>query len=458
MALQNDLTTSGVRQQIIRFALPLVVSNLLQALYNAVDMFFVGKYTDTAGLAAVSVSGPIMNIMLMTINGLSIGASVMIGIYKGQGDQENLKKAANTVIAIYALLAAAVAVGGALFTPALIQLVHTPEASVGSAIQYLRTIFIGIVFMFGYNLISAFQRGFGDSKSSMVFVIIAACANVVLDFLFIVWGGMGAFGAALATVMAQGISFIMGVAYFRRKKHVINFSPRAIRIYPGYAGKLFHLGLPAALQQFLLNVSLTTLSGIANSFGLEASAAYGVCIKIESFAFLPSDAINASLSAFVSQNLGARKPERALSGLRNALGLSLSLAAVLAVVTAFAAPYAASLFNKDPEVIRYVSGYLRVSCFSFLCFAAAHPLIGFLRGTGNGIVTLFCVCISQYVVRIPAAMLATRRMGFNGVAVASILGPLSAVCLYSLFVASGGWKRSREARLALAKEGEGRTE
>ena len=135
MALQNDLTTSGVRQQIIRFALPLVVSNLLQALYNAVDMFFVGKYTDTAGLAAVSVSGPIMNIMLMTINGLSIGASVMIGIYKGQGDQENLKKAANTVIAIYALLAAAVAVGGALFTPALIQLVHTPEASVGSAIQ-----------------------------------------------------------------------------------------------------------------------------------------------------------------------------------------------------------------------------------------------------------------------------------------------------------------------------------
>ena len=128
------------------------------------------------------------------------------------------------------------------------------------------------------------------------------------------------------------------------------------------------------------------------------------------------------------------------------------------MVTAFAAPYAASLFNKDPEVIRYVSGYLRVSCFSFLCFAAAHPLIGFLRGTGNGIVTLFCVCISQYVVRIPAAMLATRRMGFNGVAVASILGPLSAVCLYSLFVASGGWKCSREARLALAKEGEGRTE
>ncbi len=444
MALQNDLTSGSVRSQILRFAFPLIFSNLFQALYNAVDMIFVGQYTGPAGLSAVSVSGPIMNIMIMTVSGLSVGVTVVIANHWGSGHAERVKRSANTAIALYLIAAALVTAAGVLLTPQILRLVQTPEAAFSQAVSYLRTIFAGVVFLFGYNLIGAFQRGFGDSRSSMMFVMVAAGVNVLLDYVFIAHLHWAAFGAAFATVLSQALSFVMGVCYFRIKKHIITFTPLEIRIHRD--GQLLRLGLPSAGQQLLLQVSLTTLSGIANSFGLAASAGYGVGVKIDSFALLPSDAINLSVSSFTSQNIGAGKPERATQGLREALRLDLLVAAAVCALVFFFGGPISSIFNSDPEVVGMAAAYLRISCFSYFAYALCHPMIGFLRGTGNALYTLCMVVFSQYLIRIPTAFLCTKWWGFPGIAVALMLGPIFSSFMYAQFILRGRWKRSSTVR------------
>ncbi|WP_343208716.1 MATE family efflux transporter [Anaerolentibacter hominis] len=439
MALQNDLTQGSVRRHLVRFAIPLIISNLFQALYNAVDMFFVGQFTTTAQLSAVSVSGPIMNILIMTINGLSVGVTILIGSYSGNHQEDDIKKLSNTAIALYAILSVAVAVLGFFLTPQILRLVQTPEQAMPYAISYLRTIFVGILFMFGYNLIGSFQRGFGDSKSSMLFVIIAGLCNIVLDYIFIGSFHMGAFGAALATVAAQAVSFVMGICYFRIKKHIITFSPKEIRISRPHLKKLMVTGLPAAAQQFLLNVSFTTLSGIANTFGLAASAGYGIGVKIDNFAFLPSDSINLAMSSFTSQNIGAGKKERAKTGLKEALKLDVAIAACLTAIVYFGAPYLASIFNKDAQVLSYATTYLRIACFTYVLFAIVHPMIGFARGSGNTLFSLKNVIGSQYLVRIPVALLCAHFIGFPGIAIGVVAGPVFSIINYIFFIKKGKW-------------------
>ena len=454
MALQNDLTVGQVRGHLLRFALPLIVSNLFQALYNAVDMFFVGRYAGTAGLSAVSVSGPIMNIMIMTVSGLSVGVSVVVAHYVGDGRQDAVKRCGNTAILFYLLCALGVTVLGWIFTPAILRLVNTPQEAMEMAVSYLRTIFVGMVFLFGYNLICALQRGFGDSKFSMLFVMVAGVVNLLLDWLLIAGWQMGAFGAALATVIAQGVSLLLGILWFRRNRHILTFSPRDFCLDRPYLKELLYAGLPAAAQQLLLNISHTTLSGIANSFGLSASAAYGIGLKVDGFAFLPSDAINASMASFASQNLGAGKVDRAKKGLREAMKLSVAMAVAVALTVALLAPYIARIFNSDPEVVAYTVQYLRITCFAYLVFATVHPFIGFIRGTGNSMQTLINVVFAQYLVRIPLALLFSHLWGFSGVAVAVITAPLFSTFTYGHFVLSGRWKRSRDYRRMLEQHPE----
>ncbi|WP_343208715.1 MATE family efflux transporter [Anaerolentibacter hominis] len=434
MALRNDLTQGNVRSHIVRFAIPLIISNLFQALYNAVDMFFVGRFTTTAQLSAVSVSGPIMNVMIMTISGLSIGITILIGNYLGQNQLDDIRHLANTAISLFGLASVVIGALGFLFTPQILSLVQTPAESMDFAVSYLRTIFAGILFMFGYNLIVAFQQGFGDSKSSMLFVIIAGCCNIVLDYMFIAIFSMGAFGAALATVIAQALSFLLGILYFRIKKHIITFSPKELHISRPHLRKIISKGLPAAAQKFLLNISLVTLSGLGNSFGVAASAAYGIGVKIDNFSNLPTDALNSAVSAFTSQNIGADKKDRAYSGLREAVKIGSIIAVATALIVFFFPAQLTSIFNKDPDVVATSVSYLRLSCFSYLTSGFVYPLIGFVRGTGNVLETLKVVTISQYVVRIPAAFLGAHFLGFPGIAVGVIAGPVASMLLYYRYV------------------------
>lgn len=446
MALKNDLTQGDVNSHILRFSLPLLVSNLLQALYNAVDMYFAGKYLGTEGLCAVSVAGPVMNVLFMTIAGMSVGVSVSIGALTGRQDQEGVLRTAGTAISLYAIAAACVTAIGLLFTPAILTLISTPPEAYDMAVAYLRTIFCGVVFTLGYNLIGAFQRGFGDSRSSMLFVAVATCANVALDILFMGRLRLGVRGAALATVLSQALSFIMGLVYFKVRKHVISFSPAAWRMDSACLRNLVRIGLPSALQQLQLNISHLALNGIVNTYGLIASAAYGIGVKLDSFAILPGIAINDAVSAFASQNLGAAEEARARKSLRAAWRITLPINAVLMALILLFAPQFARIFNTDPAVIDAATKYLHISCFMYLPYAFVHPMQGFVRGAGSAMFTLTNGLMAQYLIRIPAALLFSRVLGmeFLGVAAAWICAPAFSCATYARFLKKEIWRKGSE--------------
>lgn len=453
MALQNDLTNGSVQSHIIKFSLPLLLSNLFQALYNAVDMYFAGRYLGDAGICAVSVSGSVMNVLFMTIAGMSVGVSVTLGAYVGKNDRENILQTAGTAISLYAICALAVTVLGILLAPALLRLIATPIEALSMAIEYLRIIFAGMLFTLGYNLIGAFQRGFGDSRSSLLFVAVATVTNAVLDVLLM--PSLGVRGAAYATILSQALSFVMGLVYFRYKKHIISFLPSAWKWNAARLQDLVRIGLPSALQQASLHVSNMALNGIVNTYGLHISTAYGIGVRIDSFAILPTNALNDAVASFTSQNLGAGQEARALNAIHAARRIALCINAVLTLLIVLFAPSLAALFTKDAAVIEATAQYLHITCIMYMLYAWIHPIIGFVKGSGNAMFTFTNGLQAQFLVRLPIALLLSKvaGLGFAGVAIAWICAPLYSNFTYAHFMRKEKWRvrvsRSQESGSAL---------
>ena len=445
MARSHDMTSGSIWRSLLGFSIPIMISNLVQSTYNAVDMLFVGRFTGTESLAAVSVCGPIMNVMIITLSGMSAGVLVVISGLLGAGDIKQAQDAAHTSVALYALMAAVMTVLGLLFVP----LVQTPAAAMPEAKRYLYTVFAGTVFTFGYNLIGALQRGLGNATASMSFVIISSAANIALDAVFIVWLGMGAFGAALGTVLSQVAAFVIGTVQFARGGAALRLSARAVRFHKKHLKNILLFGVPTALNEVMVNLAMLTVSGVANSFGLASSAAYGVGSRINSLAIFTDGAMNQTMSAYASQNIGAGRQKRALEGLWKAIILSAGAAlGTSLLVLGFASEFSAC-FDSDPTVIEQSAAFLRVTVWSYPLFATVGPLIGFIRGTGNVEASLLVGVVAQLCCRVPASFLFSRWMGFPGVGVAVLVGPLVSVSIYLWYILTRRWHRglARVARL-----------
>ena len=451
-----DFTSGSIHSSILRFTIPLILSNLLQSLYNAVDMVFVGKFASTAALSAVSSSGSVINIMIMTISGFCVGISVALGMRCGRHDsQQVIRQCCGTAVTLIMIAAIITTVAGFLLTPTLVRMVCTPADAVEDAIAYLYIIFAGILFMFGYNLNHAFFRGYGKSGISLLLVAISSVVNGILDYILIAHFHMGATGAAIATVFSQGVSFLSGAAYLGRRGDFPIYSSQTLCLKKQEVHILLQVGLPAALQQLLINISGTTLNGLANTYGMTASAAYGVAMKIDTFSMLPHSAVGEAVATFSSQNIGAKKPERALGGLRWAILLCCVMLSLMFAVVQIFCREICGVFSNQQDVIDTAFFFVRVYSFSYFSFILVSPLMGFVRGTGNSIFTMISVIVAQYCIRIPLAFFFTKvlSMGIQGIAVASIISPYSAMLIYGYAVVSGRWRKSREAvRLARLQE------
>lgn len=452
--LQRDLTHGDPGRHILLFALPLIQAMIFQAMYNAVDLFFAGRYLGLEGQVAVSVCGPVMNVFMRTVAGMSMGVSLLVGRRKGAGDLDYTLRGANTAISLYAVGAALLTVLGVLFTPGLLRLIQTPAEAMPAAVAYLRIVFLGSVFTMGYNLINAFQRGFGDAKSSLYFVLVSTLVNIVLDYLFLVYTGLQAAGLAIATVVAQAASFLMGVAYFRINKHVIDFRLSSLRFHRGDAAELLSLGIPSAIQYLLINAAKLTLSGIANSFGSVAAVAYGIGLRIDSFASLPHQAMEEATLAFASQNFGVGDEARAVEGRKASVKLSCVIAGIMMVVVFLFAPQLARIFNSDAEVLKLATLYLRCVTPMYLASALARSPSGFVRASGNTIFPVFQTILGQYVTRIPVALFCayTLDMGLAGVAVAWIAAPAVSALAYGVYIHTGLWRRHSRRMETVPKE------
>ena len=360
--MERDLTVGSVPKQLLSFAAPLFLANLLQSLYSIVDMAVVGRFVGSAGLAAVSSAAMLSFIIQSVCTGVTTGGAVLIAQYKGARDARGQRETTGALFSVSALAALLVTAAGLLAYRPVFTLMNLPAEALPHALRYMRVICLGTVFVFGYNAVCSVLRGLGDSKSPLFFVAVATVVNILLDLLLVGPLGLGTQGAAIATAASQGVSFLTAVVVLRRRGLPLVFSPAYFRTAPKTCCAILRIGFPAAVQMAVLNLSYLLVTGMLNGYGVAVAAAAGVGLKVNSFAAMPCWAVGQAVTTMAGQNLGAGDTGRAAQTARSGLRLALLVTAASILAVQLFTAQIIGFFNTDPEVVREGVFYLRVCC------------------------------------------------------------------------------------------------
>ena len=358
-SIERNLTEGNVVKLLIQFALPFMLSNLIQSLYNVADMLIVGYFSGTVAISGVNIGGQVTFILTNIIIGLTVGGTVIIGQYLGSGDRKSVKETIGTLLTFLIIVGIAITVIMLMVSDKILWLLQTPKESYQQARDYLDVTMLGTVFIFGYNAFSAILRGFGDSKRPLIFVSIACAINVVLDLLLVGVYGMEAKGAAIATVISQAISMILCIITLKRSDFIFDFKLRSFRFIQKHFITIIRIGIPISIQNVIVNFSFLVLTTIANSMGVNASAAVGIVGKYNGFAILPAIAVASSVSAMVAQNMGAGAIERAKKTFYTGFALSFSITFAVFILTQIFPKQILAVFDDDPNTISAGVEYIR---------------------------------------------------------------------------------------------------
>ena len=406
-----SLTEGPVAPALVRFALPFLLSSLLQSLYGAADLFVVGQYAGAAAVSGVSIGSQLMGTVTMLILSLSMGGTVLIGNCVGQKNEEGAATAIGTQATLFALFAVVLTPLMLLGTDGGVALMQTPPEAVADAASYVWVCSLGLPFIIGYNALSGIFRGLGDSKTPLYFVALATAVNIAADFLLVGFFRMGSCGAAIATISAQGISFLAALVFLCRKGFDFPFTRKHLRLDRAAAKRILKVGGPLALQSTSVHLSFLIITAIINTMGLIASAAVGVTEKIMAFAFLPPDAFAAALAAMTAQNIGAGKPERGKQALRWSILLSLIVGVAVCAFANLFPNLLPAIFTSDEAVIRAAGLYMRTYSIDCALVAFVFSFNNYFSGCGNAMISMVHNVIATFAVRIPVTLLMSRVEG-----------------------------------------------
>lgn len=378
-----NMTEGVIWKQILWFALPLLVGNLFQQLYNTVDSIVVGNFVGKEALAAVGSSDSIINTLIGFFSGMATGAGVVISQYFGARDHENVHMAVHTTIALTFLLSVVFTILGVLLVRPMLMFMGTPEDVMPEATTYLTIYFAGVSGLMFYNMGAGILRAVGDSRRPLYFLIVSAVTNIVLDLVFVIVFRMGVAGVAYATIISQFASAILTMWTLTRESASYKIIWKRIRITNWMLGKIVRIGLPSALQMAITAFSNVFVQSYINEFGSSCMAGWSSYGKIDKFCMLPIQSVSLSITTFVGQNLGAGQVARAKKGSTVAFVMSFIMTIVIMIpIMIFATPLVA-LFNQEPEVLEYGTLFLRLMMPFFLCQCANQVYAGSLRGAGN---------------------------------------------------------------------------
>ena len=377
------MTEGSIFKCLLYFALPLMVGNFFQQLYNTVDSIIVGNFVGKEALAAIGSVDSIINTYIGFFVGLSAGAGVVISQYYGASDDENVHKAVHTTIAITLIMAIGTTIISLFTTDIFLKISRVPSDVWPEAETYLGIYFLGLVGLLIYNMGSGILRAVGDSKHPLYFLIFSALSNTVLDIIFVANLRLGVAGAAYATIISQALSALLVLYTLIKTKDCYEISFRKIRIYPKLLKQIFRIGLPTALQMMVTAFSNVFVQSYINSFGSAAMAGYSSYNKIDKVCLLPLQSIGLAITTFMGQNIGAGNSERAIKGVKTATRMNVVTAIVLLTFLWVVAPYLIYIFNQDEEVIHYGTIFLRTMSPFFLCVAYNQIHNGALKGAGN---------------------------------------------------------------------------
>ena len=447
----RDFTSGNITKQLVTFAWPLFLSNLLQVVYNMVDMIVVGQVLGKVGTSAVAVGGDVTNFLTFVAMGFSSAGQVLIAKYIGGGEREKLGRFVGTMTGFLMLCAIVISAVSLTFQTGILQLMNTPPESYQGAVDYSTICMAGLVFIYGYNIVSAILRGMGDSKHPLIFIGIAAALNVILDIVFVMVLDIGAGGAALATVISQAVSFITCSAFLL--KHREAFSLRIvwrdfIKWERSMLASLVKLGVPMAVKSAAVMISKLFVNSWINSYGVEVSAFAGIANKISSTANLVSNAMNTAGSTMVGQNIAARKHERVKKIILRLAAITLSLAAIFSVVILLFPEMVFGLFTQDEAVLAIVPGYLYIAVLLFFGAALRSCMNGLINGSGHTRVNVVTAVMDGFVMRIGMALLfgLALDMRHYGFWLGDAIAGFTPFWIGVIFYFSGKWKREPEKK------------
>ncbi len=436
----KDFTSGKEGPLILRFAMPMVIGNVFQQLYNIVDSLVVGNFLGKDALAAVGASFPVIFALISLIIGIATGATIIIAQYFGAKDYEKVKRAIDTMYIFTFIASIIVSLAGIYFVEDIFRLLQLPEEIMPQAKSYLTIYMAGMIVFFGFNGTSAILRGLGDSKTPLYFLIISSLVNIALDLLFILVFGWGVAGVALATVIAQGGAFVTAIIYLNKTHRIINFSFTGWVFDKDIFYNSIRIGLPSGFQHTFVAVGMMALMGIVNTFGTNVIAAYSVAQRIDSLAAMFAMNFGQALTSFTGQNIGANKLERVKNGLRSTLVMGSFISVAVTIIVLFFGKQIMGFFTPDELVVSSGTRYLNIVSPFYITFTAMFVIGGVMRGAGDTIIPMFMTLFSLWVVRIPLAFILSASMGETGIWWAIPIGWCTGMVLSYLYYMTGKWK------------------
>ena len=403
--MAKDLTVGRITPLLIRFTIPVVLGNLFQLSYNAVDSIIVGHYVGKEALAAVGICNPLMTLMILFLNGLCMGAGILMGMQYGAKDYDTLKRQISTTMLAGVVFSLSLSAACILLARPILRLMQVDASILSLTVSYMRIIFLGLVFTYAYNFFSSTLRALGDSQSPLLFLMISAVVNIAGDLFFVIVLGMGSTGCAIATVFSEALSCLFCALYIHRRVPVLDLGRRWLTFDGRLLRRTVAYGWASAMQQATVQLGKLGIQTIVNTMGVAIPAAFTAVNRIDDFAYTPEQNIGHAMTALLAQNKGAGKTERVREGFRCGIKLELIYGLLVFAVCFFFARPLMTLFNDDEEVIAHGAAYLRLIAPMYVLPAITNGVQGFFRGIGDLKITLLSSFVNMGVRVVAAAVL-----------------------------------------------------
>ncbi|MBQ2752358.1 MAG: MATE family efflux transporter [Oscillospiraceae bacterium] len=397
------MTVGPPWKRIAEFAVPMLLGNIAQQLYNTVDSIVVGKYVGDNALAAVGSSAPILNLLLALFVGVATGAGIVISQNFGAGDRKALSRSIGNCISLAAIASLLTMVIGTAIARPLLELLDTPISILDWCANYLTIFFLGAAGFTFYNILSGILRGLGDSVSALLFLLVATVLNIFLDLWFVAGLGMGVPGVALATVLAQGLSAILCFFKLLRMRDIFDLTPEMFKLRREAALRIVKIGIPSGLTQGIMAIAMLVVQSLTNSLGELVIACNVIIMRVDGFAMMPNMTFGQTMSVYTGQNVGAKRLDRVEMGLKQGGAMAIGFSASITVILLFFGHILFNFFTDTPELVDLAVRMMRILAFGYICIAVTQVLGGIMRGCGDTITPMWITMFTTVVLRIPVA-------------------------------------------------------
>ncbi len=452
----KDLTKGNEGKLILKFALPMLLGNVFQQLYNVVDSSIVGHFIGKEALSAVGASFPILFALISLVIGFATGSTILISQFFGSKKLDKVKETIDTLYIVIFITSIIFSVIGIVFSGKIFELIDLPQEIIPQAKTYFNILMLGNIAMFGYNATSSILRGLGDSKTPLFFLIISTVINIILDLLFVVVFKWGIAGTAIATVIAYSGAFITAIIYLNRTHQLIDINILKLKFNNSIFLKSLKIGLPSGFQSLFVALGMIVLFSIVNQFGTDVIAAYSAALRIDSFAMMPAMNFSIALTAFVGQNIGAKKYERVKRGLYYTIFMTSVISIIFSVLIVLFSNSLMNIFTPDINVVAIGVEYFAIVSFFYITFSIMFSINSVFRGAGDTLVPMFITLFALWGVRVPLAYFLAMDIEINtlfdwiiipkdrtGIWWSIPLGWFSGMILSIIYYFIGRWKRMK---------------